>query len=143
MLRKLDKKFSLSLCDANCHRLVWQLFIQFNNDVEMPNTSTNMQPSKKIRFTFPVEKNIAAITVATGIQDELTKIRGLGSLLEVSMLKCDLNIHHCHSLCCLSKNLSHAKHSFISSFFTESHELKKTKKFVQIFSRNVKLGLNT
>ena len=83
------------------------------------------------------------MTVATGIQDELTKIRGLGSFLEVSMLKCDLNIHHCHSLCCLSKNLSHAKHSFISSFFTESHELKKTKKFVQIFSRNVKLGLNT
>ena len=45
--KKLTRSFH-SLCDANCHRLVWQLFIQFNNIVEMPNTSTNVQPSKNI-----------------------------------------------------------------------------------------------
>ena len=121
--RKLTRSFH-SLCDANCHRLVWQLFIQFNNIVEMPNTSTNVQPSKKIRFTFPVENNKAMVA----IPDELIKIHGLGSVLKVTMLKCDLNIHHCHLLFCLSKKPFSCKaffHFFILYWITRNVESQK------------------
>ena len=62
------------------------------------------------------------------IQDELIKIRGLGSVLKVTMLKCDLNIHHCHLLFCLSKKPFSCKaffHFFILYWITRNEESQK------------------
>ena len=62
------------------------------------------------------------------IQDELIKIRGLGSVLKVTMLKCDLNIHHCHLLFRLSKKPFSCKaffHFFILYWITRNEESQK------------------
>ena len=123
--RKLTRSFH-SLCDANCHRLVWQLFIQFNNIVEMPNTSTNVQPSKKIRFTFPVENNKATASYSRWAYKDTWA--GICSQSVNVELKCDLNIHHCHLLFCLSKKPFSCKaffHFFILYWITRNEESQK------------------
>ena len=54
--------------------------------------------------------------------------RWVGSVLKVSMLKCDLNIHHCHLLCCLSKQPFSCKaffHFFILYWITGNEENQK------------------